>query len=295
LGNETNTSTDIFFSPAFLKTMNPTFDDELKTLIALVRFKGYKRDGCVLYAKYDIYKPECTITELVWGFCRNPCFARRLTRELLAIIPDFTEILGKSNQMICQGRLFPTFDTAMAQICKKSNDRPHIVFSTEGTNRFDGTYIDEEANCVVQTYNATDEDGETWHGLIVTPDWAKHVQNVNVSFITSCEDWSDTCIWTHNYSSASIAKRVKGLNDASGLCLFKPLKHPMPLLNLNLRILVSVTYKNANVEFIPLQVFGVISNDFSDWLSDSSLELKLVNNDIAQIDMANMNITCVSN
>lgn len=265
--------------------MNQTFNDELKALIALVRFKKYKRDGCVLYAKYDIYKPECTVSELVWGFCRNPCYARKLVRELLANIPDYPEILSKSTQMIQRDTIYPSFDAAMVQLCKKK-DAPQIVFSTESTNIRDGFYIDED-NRVVQSHNASDDDGETWHGFLVTPEWAKSVSNVSVGLFTQCEGWSDTMIWQHSYGPASIAKRVKNIDN--GLCLFQPLKHPLPLLNLNLRVGVQITYK-ASVTTTetfepPRQVFGILSNDFSNWLVESSIQLKLFKNETAKINM----------
>ena len=271
--------------------MNQTFNDELKALIALVRFKKYKRDGCVLYAKYDIYKPECTVSELVWGFCRNPCYARKLVRELLANIPDYPEILSKSTQMIQQDTIYPSFDAAMVQLCKKIG-APQIVFSTESTNIRDGFYIDED-NRVVQSYNATDDDGETWHGFLVTPEWVNGVSNVCVCLYSQCEGWSDTMIWQHSYGPASITKRIKNIDN--DLCLFQPLKHPLPLLNLNLRVSVQITYKSAVTTIdesfaTPRQVFGILSNDFSNWLVESSIQLKLFKNETAKINMQDKTI-----
>ena len=83
---------------------NLTFSDELEKLLELVEYKQFIRIGQVLYAEYcGALKAECTVSELVWGWCRNPCFANTLIGELILNVPDYSRILGNGNRSICSG------------------------------------------------------------------------------------------------------------------------------------------------------------------------------------------------
>jgi hypothetical protein len=267
--------------------MNQTFDEELKNLQDLIAFKGYRRNGCVLYAKYDFFKPECSISELVWGFCRNPCYARRLARVLYDSIPDYTETLGKANRTLCRSSLKPSFDEAMAVVCRPGN-KENIAFSTQGTSPFD---MDGVLNLdPVQVFNATDEDGQLWHGLVVPPEWEDEVSHIAVNIYA--DNWRE--LWTQVFSSkTSIAKRIRQRNDVR---VFHPFQHPLPLLDLNIRLTLVINYK-PGCTLLPgqvQQVFGICSNDFLRWLSDSSLEIGLSKKQVAHINIGSNSIEFVS-
>ncbi len=270
-----------------------TFADELKNLIQLIKFKGYRRNGCVLYAKYEFFKPECTISELVWGFCHNPCYARRLVHQLSTMLPDYIEIMGKSNQMITESFMFSSFDTAMAQLCNKIQTPPnHISFSTESTNKYDLMFTDASQNVTV-VHNATDDDGELWHGLhintsthVSSEEWCDMVEDISVS-IYDIGSPNTTLLWQHKFSKrASISKRLKMHNN---VLMFHPFKHALPLLDVDIRIMTCIRYKsNVHARDVPQvmteQVFGICSNDFCSWLSESSFELKLCKKDYIRIN-----------
>lgn len=259
--------------------MNPTtFNEELETLTKLVTFKGYKRYGCVFYAKYDFYKPECTVSELVWGFCRNPCYARQLARELSIRVPDFADVLSKSNQLICSDTVYQSFDQAMAQICKKDN-APQMVFSTEGTSSYDETYEN------VQILNATEDDGELWHGLLMPSSCnGNTVDYIKICMLSSSNP--GLLLWQHTFKTASVAKRIKQRGD---LRVFQPFKNPFPLLDLDVRIVTTIVLKKGHVfaeqQQEPIkQLFSVCSTAFCTWLIESSIEIGLCKNSIALIE-----------
>ncbi len=261
--------------------MSVTFADELKALIDLVKFKKYKRSGCVLYAKYSYFKPECTITELVWGFCRNPCYARKLARELSLLIPDYAQLLGKANTDVAQVCLFPTFDYAMRRLStsRRSNEQPQqaLVFSSESTNPLD------MSNSSGLVFNATDEDGEIWCGLAVPSEkWTDNVESIKVSIFNRDVE-NPSLLWQCAFSNASVVKRVKKRND---VVMFQPFKHALPLLDLNFRVQTIVNFRSNKCDADSTsQIFGILSNAFCDWLQESSLQIKLCKNSTALINM----------
>lgn len=259
-----------------------TYQDELISLIELVQFKGYKRNGCVLYAKYGYFKPECTISELVWGFCRNPCFARQLVRDLSVHILDYTDILSKSNSNITT--IYSSLDAAMAKICKKTAPRVQIAYSSQGTNPADSLTIQNgqlslQNGQFVQVHNATDEDGEMWHGLTVGQSWELFVSNVKVSIFNSDES---SLLWQYRYGKKSVIKRVR---DVNGARVFQPFKHSLPLLGLDIKVVTTVTFVVGCPSVDSKQIFSILSKEFSNWMSDASLELKLCKNTVAQVSM----------
>lgn len=270
--------------------MSFTFNDELKALIDLINFKQYKRDGCVLYAKYQYFKPECTITELVWGFCRNPCYAKRLARELYAIIPDYTQLLSKANESVTNDILFSSFDNAMRCLSSFKKDRiaKSIVFSNESTNLRDRV-IESTSNIgqLVKTLNATDDDGEVWCGIIV-PDiaWTDSIENVCVTIYDSQKD-ANNLLWKYQYSRASVAKRIKNRN---GIYVFQPFKHALPILDLNIRVETQITYRADAQATGESQLFGILSDKFCDWLRETSLEIKLRKAQVALVNMSEKTI-----
>ena len=269
--------------------MSLTFQDELKALIQLVKFKNYRRSGCVLYAKYGYFKPECTITELVWGFCRNPCYARALSRELSALIPDYVELMGKANQSIESESIYCTFDYAMKELARSRRDKvpKALVYSSESTNPCDSIVIDSENCQYVRTLHTTDEDGEIWCGILVQNEqWAKNVERITVSIYEGDVE-SNYLLWQHTYSHASVAKRVKKRNN---IYVFQPFKHALPLLDLKLRMTTCITYRADAENIGAMQLFGVLSDHFCEWLQESSLEIKLCKNSVALVNMADHQI-----
>lgn len=253
------------------------YQEELKNLLDLVEFKQFRRYGSILYAKYDVVKPECSILELVWGWCRNPVFAGRLTADLEAKIPNcetFSKILAKSNKLIEKENLNPSFDRAMRQVCDKVN--PSILsFTTEGTNLFDA------ADTNYQVLNGTDDDGELWHGILVeSPEEWKQVSDIT---ITIFKGDPKHIVWEQTFTAAEVQRNTKRVND---LFAFLPFKHPLLILNMDILIETRVNFYEEAADRTPVkQILGIGCNDFCNWISDACFETKLCNGYSAVIDV----------
>lgn len=264
--------------------MNLTFQEELKALLDLVQFKQFQRYGQTLFAKYDVLKPELTISELAWGFCRNPCFAIKLQNELDRLIPNceqFSKLMAKANRLVENKYLNTTFDQAMRQVCSKT-DRTLLAYSLESTNRLDRIEISADGTCT-QFLHATDEDGELWHGLRVTDhsDWNK-IDNIKISLLLQGE-----CVWQHTFNRSNVMKHTKTIKDVT---TFLPFSHPLILINLGLTVETIVNYEcEPNIEID--QIFGIGSDEFCAWMSENAFELKLSNNNYALVDMPEKSIS----
>ena len=263
---------------------NLTYDDELKNLLELVKFKNFVRYGHVLYSDYcGTLKPECTVGELVWGWCRNPCFAISLIKEMLSILPDFPKILGRSNRYICSDLIATNFDQAMVMVCAKTGNAPHLAYSIESTNQMDQVYEEStaESDHYVRLLNGTGFDGELWHGLSVNQEWGKGVSSVCVS-IYGGGATKRNLLWQHTYTGSSITKRTRARND---VVMFQPFKHPLPLMELDITVVTQIIYKPEATDVDALQIFGVGSNKFCDWLQQIKFEVKLCKNTIARVNV----------
>jgi hypothetical protein len=252
------------------------YQEELNNLMDLVKFKEYRRYGPILYAKYEVVKPECSILELVWGWCRNPVFAARLTADLEAKIPNcetFSKVLAKSNRLIDTDNLNRSFDQAMRQVCNKRE--PSLMsFTTESTNLFD--VVDTN----YQLMNGTDDDGELWHGVLIENEneW-KQVSDIT---ITIYKEDPKYIVWEQTFSAAEVRRNTKRVND---VVAFLPFKHPLLILNMDILIETRINFYEDS-ERTPLkQIFGIGSNDFCNWLSDACFETKLCNGYSAVIDV----------
>lgn len=271
--------------------MSLSYTEELELLLQLIVLKGYRRDGCVLYAKYENFKPECTISEMVWGHCHNPCFARRLTRELSNMIPDYTQIMSKLNQTISSDTIFGDFDQAMRALSRAKREsglQQHVAFSLQSTHPHDCFFEDEETDRLISVFNASDEDGELWHGLVVDEAWADGVESVNVS-IHSSEQGK---LWEHDYSHSSVVKRVRQRND---VFVFEPFRNAMPILALDMKIVVRVVYLPYASSVDAVQLFGIGTDEFCHWIDDSCFEIKLCKaNEVVLLNMPEHTIKFVS-
>lgn len=261
------------------------YQDELKTLLDLVDFKQYHRYGQTLYARYETMKPELTICELAWGFCHNPCFATKLHKDLERLIPDrtkFSNALAKSNRRIDAGLLNESFDYAMRQVCSK--EAPvMLTYSTESTNKHDRTEIATD-DSAAQFLHATDEDGELWHGLLVengNGDWS------NIDIIRVMLKYNGEAVWRHTYCRSEIQRHIRTVN---GLQVWTPFKHPVIIFNNGLEV-ETVVISDFELSQDVKQIFGIGSNEFCEWLSETSFETKLCKNNYINIDMPAKSVT----
>jgi len=265
--------------------MTTTFKDELNKLLDLIRYKRYYRSGDVLYVRYDYFKPECTISELVWGFCVNPCYAKRLTDTLLATLPDYPMILSVSGQNISNDTIQISFDDAMRIVCSKDQNAD-ISFSNESTSKFDNSSYNDQGE-YIERFSASDDDGEIWYGLRVDEFWLRAVDQVYVYFTSSTDN--NTKLWEHKYNGQhTIEKYIKNRND---VIMFHPFKNPLPLLDLDMRLWIEIKYNDSPVFTNVQQIFGVCSTQFCKWLMDTLLEIRLYHRQVAYLDFKNKAVT----
>jgi len=266
--------------------MNLTFDEELKRLLDLVAFKGYKRVGQVLYASYadDVLKPECTINEVVWGFCYNPWFAKALIAELKNLIIDYAVVLGRANRTIEDDCVNNTMDEAMAQVLAING--PPLSYSIQTTAGNNYYYDRESDHRIFRAFNATENDGQLWHGLLV-PDtkWANGVEEISVTIQSGS---TGEVVWQRVFNTSSIKRRTKQLDE--NVVVFQPFRHPLPLLGLDIEVYTEIQFAPNTQSIDAFQLFGVVSNDFWEWLTKSSFTIKLCSGDKAQVDMAERTI-----
>lgn len=257
---------------------NLTFDDELKALYDLIRFKKFIRYGNALFTEYcGELRPERTVSELVWGWCHNPCFAKGLIDELMRTVPDYPKLLGNANRSVQSSLIAKNFDQAMVLVCSKQPNHPHLAYSSESTNSGDCVFEENINYC--RMLNATEEDGELWNGLLISGEnWAHGVKSIKVSIYGG----EHNLLWQYTFSGSSIQKRVHHRND---VYIFQPFKHPLPLLDLDITVQTKIVFKTDATDLDATQLFGVISNGFCEWLQQARFEVKLCKKSIAMADL----------
>lgn len=246
--------------------INLTFNEELSRLEDLIEFKRYERVGDVLYARYDTLRPECTLSELVWGNCKSPCFANRLIEQLREIVPSFPSILSQTNREVSNYLTFRTFDEAIGMINDTEDDGIHVVYSTENSNPADCVY--EEGDSQKRMMVATDEDGELWCGVVISEALLQGIDDITVTFFDSKQQ----SIWEQTFSHGAVVRRTK---DRNGKLIFQPFRHPVPLLDLEISIVTVIRFNQSACNYFATQLFGIVSNDFCEWLGRSLFEIKL--------------------
>ena len=253
--------------------MNLSFEQELKALIDLVAFKSYRRYGNTLFAEYTHLKPEYTIPEFVWNFCKNPWFAKPLIEELRGCVIDCNEHLKKlaNANKVEVDKIHDDWERATSSAFKQPGE---IMYSTEYSNkRFacNGLELDEI-------------DGDLWIGLLVTPKFLSNIEKISI--LIEGRDIENRCVKKiFDYTGKQVVKRCKEIED-SELFIFTPFKHPFILYELKGDVVIDFEFYNSNISLSNERtkgswdiVFGVTSTQFRKWLGNTSLKLELCNKD----------------
>lgn len=243
-----------------------SFSDEYKDLMELIKFKQYRRYGNDLFSQFCFddgyeWKLEYNICELVWGFCKNPCYAKRLVKTLEKDIPDMNKclkVLAKGNSNIRSERMYNRWDTAMDAIdLNDKKNKPMIVYSTENSH----VWSNKKVFC-------SDVDGELWHGILMTQDALTNLDYIGVELIGTNvdeENWETE----YRFHSSDILKQVRSFTyDNQELQLFTPFKHPLIMLNSGLEISVSFNFIDGRLpkESQIKTVYGVCNTSLRKWL-----------------------------
>ena len=258
-----------------------SFGDELELLLELVKFKGFVRYSGVLYAEHcGEFRPECTIAELVWGWCRNPCYALRLIEEVTASIPDYLKILGNSHRDMSLPLICGNVSEAVDLMDRTNSD---ITYSI-GEHPYDHCYEDIESGERFQVINCSDQEGHFWNGLLIPSEkWVGGVKSIKIEII----DQADFVhLFSTTFTSAEVAKRIRRRND---VIMFQPFRHPMPLQSLGIEVHISIDYCGNEIGHAE-PLFSVASLRFMEWFNLVAIEVRLLKNTVALINMREQSI-----
>ena len=274
--------------------MNMTFEEEYADLLKLIKFKDHRRYGTDLYAKYCFdggyeWKHEYNICELVWGFCKNPCFAKELVVELDNNVIDmnvFMKTLAKGNKKIKSNKLCCDWDSAIAQLDTNDSNAPFIVYSTENSH----LWSDKKIFC-------DDIDGELWHGILMTPDVLYGLDHITLELSGKNSDgveWLKEIRW----AVEDIIVNSRAFDEE--LNLFTPFKHPLILTNSGISLNVYFNFIDGKLfaENQIKMVYGICSSSLKKWIEDptSPFTTELAFGDKIIIDTSNsiVNYVCGS-
>lgn len=245
-------------------TMHMTYDEEYENLKDLIIFKGYRRYGDDLYTKYSFedgyeWKFEYNICEFGWGFCKSPCFANELVKQLKKDIPNMNKCLkalAKGNN-VKSDRMYTKWDTAMDAVELNDNSRkPLIIYSTENSH----FWSDKKVFC-------NDVDGELWHGILMTQDSLDNLDHIGIELCgTNAEgyDWNIEYRW----HQTDVLKASSSFDTE--LILFTPFKHPLILLNSGLELNVSFNFVDDRLpkETQIKMVYGICNSTLRNWIEN---------------------------
>lgn len=246
--------------------MYTSFKDEYNSLVDLAKYKKYRRYGKDLYVREnnetDVWKPEYNISEFTWGFCKSPCYAKRLTDSLEQAIPDhkkYLKTVAKSNKNVSANKLHQTWESAISVVQKSDKSIPLIVYSTENSH----IVTDKTVFC-------NDVDGEFWHGILLSPEVLANLDNIIVS-VSGIDfegnEWCTDFIW----HVTDIKRMATQFNSLEPMFYFSPFKHPVLLFNSSLSLNVSFNFIDGRLPSSSCvkMVYGVCNAALEEWLTSS--------------------------
>lgn len=242
-----------------------TFQDEYKALYRLI----YKKCYCRYRDKLCTIKdgrlcPEYNLCEFVWGFCKNPCFAKRLVEQLETTLPDqkpFFRAISRSNRKVSANKLFSKWDQALAvaQEAESHNEtsRPMIVYSTETSSMISS-----------KTIFCDQVDGEFWHGILLAPDILSNLESIKMKIEHQNHEQRNQTVVTYEWNNRKIRKLSTLLNQPTSMFYFSPFKDPLVLFNNPLELHVSFNFVDGRLpnESTIKMVYGVCNMQLEQWL-----------------------------
>ena len=269
--------------------MNLSFDQELEGLLETVSFLSLTRYGDVFYTKKVTLKKERSISEFVWGFCFNPCFAKTLIVELKKRVSDakkYLSTLARANKGFNIDLLYECWEGATKAAQQREKDESPIVYSMENS-------------CVWtnQTMYINSVDGDMWCGVIFPKTNLKDIDTIRIR-INGVDDCGNKWGEIEEWSKDEIVENTKSVfnhefQEQDDWCIFMPYKHPVVLLNVDATT-IHVTFK-ANFEEDYQEyvrpVYGICDGKFREWLGSNRIKVDLCNGSKFFIDTSNGTMT----
>lgn len=248
-----------------------TFQDEYKALYRLIynkRYSRYRDKLCTI--KDGRLCPEYNLCEFVWGFCKNPCFAKRLVEQLEVTLPDqkpFFRTISRSNRKVSANKLFSKWDQALAVAQEAEshikqtdkNVRPMIVYSTETSSMISS-----------KTIFCDQVDGEFWHGILLAPDVLSNLESIKLKIVYNNNEQNDPpqTVSTYEWNNQKIRKLSTLLNQPTSMFYFSPFKDPIVLFNNPLELHISFNFIDGRLpnESTIKMVYGICNMQLEQWL-----------------------------
>jgi len=251
--------------------MNLTFEQELQILFDIVEFKKYQRYDNLLYADYNGPKLECTIPEFVWNFCKYPCWAKGLIKEIekkLVNCRPFLNILATSNDVKIE-ELYDDWDAAMEEVTCPEFPRTMIAYSSEYSNMK-----------LKVSGSINDVDGDLWHGFLLSSHVLSQIKTLTMK-IKGMNIDRENITKEFEFTGTQVVKRAKNFaeEDKEVWYMFSPFKHPI-LLCEEANIEYNFTfYTDGEIEIDEecMMVFGILNCHFREWIANTPINAKLCN------------------
>lgn len=264
-----------------------SIEDELNLLLNLIKTLSLKRYHNTFFVKYQTLQRAYSISEFVWAYCYNPCFANKLISKIEERVPDYKQylsILARANKKINVDNVFLEWNDAATELEKDDAEYP-IAHSAENSSIWDRNSIKVSA-----------VDGDIWNGLVFDRDILENIDSIQIELETVNSkgmQWGRVYEWSGDDIAAGCRSLYENtdedVEEGEDLFLFAPFKHPLILRGVGLECIVSIhlldgsKIKEDDVKLI----FGVCNTHFCDWLSNEKFKLELAYGDKYIIDIAN--------
>lgn len=248
-----------------------TFQDEYEALQRLISNKRYHRCGDKLCTLKDgAMVPEYNLCEFVWGFCKNPCFAKRLIETLETKLRDHKPIyrlISRSNKKVSAQKLFPKWEQALAVAQEAEShietSRPMIVYSTETSSMISS-----------KTIYCDQVDGEFWHGVLLADDVLSNLESIKMKIVHTGEENNfqtnkpPQTVASYEWNNRKIRKSSTLLNQPTSMFYFSPFKNPILMFNNPIELQISFNFIDGRLpnESTIKMVYGICNMQLEQWL-----------------------------
>ncbi len=201
------------------------FKNECKELINIYNFKEYRRYNHIFKAKYNKHwKPECTLAEFVWNYCKTPRFAPKLIEYIDTMTLDETVMknwIADSNIDI---------DADITFVDKVDG----VTYLSENPNVTHVYVLSDQLNLKTGEITIDQTNGDLLNGLIITDEDFDKINHISIEF-SSLEN--DTHIKYIMHSSEMnenvyIIKEKDEETQETDVYYLPFFVHPVPLVHL---------------------------------------------------------------
>lgn len=261
-------------------------EEEFQDLLKTYKFKGYRRYGNILKAKYDRnWKKDTTISEFVWNYCKTPSAANRLIELLCYETLDDQHIkkwLTNINLEIDADITFCDFQDAIQNL-KSSIDRDdHVEEYVHVLG--EGPDLESERP---ETFVVDGTEGDLFHGIIFDGQDYDSINNVRFVFDSPSGEY------TYIFQKEDFENNTYVLGDSDEIFYVPLFQHPIPLVHLlenRVKLSIQVIMEPGEEQIDCRPLLTVMSPRFQQWFKERSLLLVLRDGDVLRVGPKKMRI-----